>query len=108
MSPSPFEWIQQWYSEQCNGVWEHHAGLTITTLDNPGWMLTVDVRGTALELKALEKDRVLCERSAEERAALPDGHWLDCSIKNGKFVGAGGPLDLAAVIEQFREWANGP
>jgi len=35
----PFEFIQSWYRDQVNGEWEHTSGVTIETLDNPGWMV---------------------------------------------------------------------
>jgi len=31
------KWLQQWYSEHCDGAWEHGFGITIETIDNPGW-----------------------------------------------------------------------
>jgi hypothetical protein len=37
-------WLEQWYQEQCDGDWEHHCGVTIETLDNPGWLVQGDVR----------------------------------------------------------------
>ena len=33
-------WLQQWYSAHCDGEWEHGFGVTIATLDNPGWSVT--------------------------------------------------------------------
>lgn len=29
--------LERWYAAQCNGDWEHTYGITIETLDNPGW-----------------------------------------------------------------------
>lgn len=42
-------WIQDWYEAQCDGDWEHDYGVEINTLDNPGWMVKVDLTGTSLE-----------------------------------------------------------
>jgi hypothetical protein len=28
--------LQTWYTEECNGDWEHQFGVDIGTLDNPG------------------------------------------------------------------------
>jgi hypothetical protein len=33
--------IQDWYKSQCNGEWEHSCGLSIETLDNPGWRVQI-------------------------------------------------------------------
>jgi len=41
-------WLQSWYAGQCNGEWEHTRGVTIESLDNPGWMLVVDLAETHL------------------------------------------------------------
>jgi hypothetical protein len=35
------EQIQGWYAAQCNGDWEHRYGVSIDTLDNPGWSVTL-------------------------------------------------------------------
>ena len=37
------EWLQSWYAAQCNDTWEHDHGITIDTLDNPGWHVRIDV-----------------------------------------------------------------
>lgn len=34
--------IDDWFRRKCNGQWEHHLGISLTTTDNPGWWLTVD------------------------------------------------------------------
>ncbi|MFE2849501.1 Imm53 family immunity protein, partial [Streptomyces scopuliridis] len=31
------DWLQNWYTQQCDGDWEHEWGVKIATLDNPGW-----------------------------------------------------------------------
>ena len=38
--------LEQWFAARCNGDWEHASGVTIETLDNPGWRLWVDLTGT--------------------------------------------------------------
>jgi len=43
------EQIQAWYAAQCNGDWEHQYGISIDTLDNPGWCVTIDLTRTSLE-----------------------------------------------------------
>jgi hypothetical protein len=39
-------WFARSYEAQCNGDWEHGFGASIDTLDNPGWLLKVDLAGT--------------------------------------------------------------
>ncbi|MDQ7778906.1 MAG: Imm53 family immunity protein, partial [Planctomycetota bacterium] len=43
--------LQKWFAGHCNGDWEHGAGITITTLDNPGWGVDISLEGTELENK---------------------------------------------------------
>jgi len=35
------EQVEDWYSSQCNGDWEHQYGISIDTLDNPGWSRSI-------------------------------------------------------------------
>ncbi|WP_425518070.1 Imm53 family immunity protein [Polymorphospora rubra] len=41
--------LQSWYREQCDEEWEHEYGVRITTLDNPGWLVEIDLIGTEME-----------------------------------------------------------
>lgn len=38
-------WVEDWYKEHCDGVWEHDYGITIGTLDNPGGMSELILMG---------------------------------------------------------------
>ena len=63
--------VSRWYSEQCDGEWEHGAGIRIGTLDNPGWMLKVNLRSTPAEhadFKAVNIDH-------------GESDWLSCLKK---------------------------
>ncbi|WP_223653945.1 Imm53 family immunity protein [Hymenobacter psoromatis] len=41
--------LQDWYEINYNGDWEHNSGLSLTTLDNPGWHLILSLQDTTLE-----------------------------------------------------------
>ena len=41
--------IDQWHKSNCNGDWEHSYGVTIETLDNPGWWVKIDLAETPQE-----------------------------------------------------------
>ncbi len=41
--------LQRWYLGQCDGEWEHGYGVSIDTIDNPGWRLRVELADTALQ-----------------------------------------------------------
>lgn len=40
--------LQDWYKINCDGDWEHSYGISINTLDNPGWTVRIDLQDTAL------------------------------------------------------------
>jgi hypothetical protein len=37
------ERMEEWFANQLNGDWEHQGDISITTLDNPGWLIEVDL-----------------------------------------------------------------
>ena len=86
--------LQDWYLNQCNEEWEHHYGVLIDTLDNPGWRLTVNLMGTRFEGLDFSP---MARKSSET-------NWVDCSIREGSFVGFGGPMKLTELISIFLDW----
>ena len=90
--------VQTWFSSQCDGEWEHSFGIQIETLDNPRWLVTIDLQGSGLPTE----DASIVSDMEDERA------WLDCQISEGTFRGAGGPHMLAAILETFWRWAVTP
>jgi len=40
------EKLQNWYIQQIDGDWKHTYGIKIDTLDNPVWLLEVDLAET--------------------------------------------------------------
>lgn len=63
--------LQDWYASNCDGDWEHGLGVTIETIDNPGWSLTVDLASTTLEGKPFTTIGV---RDSDES-------WMECSVQ---------------------------
>src|SRR5690242_17681121 len=92
-----FERLQAWYLDQCDGEWEHTNGVQITTLDDPGWGLEIDLVGTELENKPFEKLRV-------RRTEIDN--WYMCGVERGKFKSYCGPMNLTEVIVEFLNWAT--
>lgn len=88
--------LQQWYHSQCNEDWEHQFGITIDTLDNPGWTVTIDLKGTDLEGRSFQTIETL----------ESEGDWLKCSVTDLKFEGFGGPNQLEQILRVFLKWAN--
>jgi hypothetical protein len=100
MNASGLEWLQQWYRAHCNEDWEHQHGISVETLDNPGWHLTVSLVGTDLQwrefkelkIKRTDEDWVLCRILGKPDAPTFDAH--------------GGALNLTEMIEVFRRWVQ--
>jgi hypothetical protein len=88
--------LSEWYVEQCDGEWEHGAGISITTIDNPGWRLKINLRETAWQDAIFEK------------IALDKGEsdWLQCFMKDGEFIGVGDPSKLGAILKSFLKFVG--
>ena len=86
--------LENWYSARCNGDWEHQYGVTIGTLDNPGWSLEIDLRGTPAESRTL--DRVKIERTEHD--------WVHYWVEKKQFRAYAGPRNLTEAIEIFCRW----
>jgi hypothetical protein len=93
---SDWEWLQDWYATRCDGSWEHEFGVSIDTLDNPGWRLTVDLLGSPLIGHTV--DRTLTERTPDD--------WCSWEVSGNKFVAHGGPKTLSDLVRLFRQWAE--
>jgi Immunity protein 53 len=91
MRPSALE---NWYSRQCNGEWEHSWGVKITTLDNPGWSVTIDLRDTRKQNSAL--DWVKIQRSEDD--------WIFYKVVDNRFEIKCGPKNLSEAVELFVDW----
>jgi hypothetical protein len=67
---SIIQWLQDWTKSQIDGDWEHELGISISMLDNPGWILRADVSnyGDFLkETKPLGRDN--------------DVDWIDFEVR---------------------------
>lgn len=88
--------LETWYRAQCNGYWEHAYGMTIETLDTPGWLVTIDLAETPLEDRSMEPLR-------QENS---DKDWLVCTVERKRFRGQGDSAKLTAILEVFRHWVS--
>jgi Immunity protein 53 len=93
---SPLRALEVWYARSCDGDWEHSFGVTIETLDNPGWAVRIDLAETALAGRSFEAVRI-------DRA--PDD-WLHCAVEADVFKGYGGPGNLHEILDAFARWAQ--
>lgn len=91
MNDVNFLWLQKWYSDNCNGDWEHSFGINIVTLDNFGWEFVVDLEGTEMEGKTFQNLEII--KSPTD--------WLQCGIKSKQFVCKCSSKNLSKICRYF-------
>lgn len=89
--------LQSWYLGHCDGEWEHQRNVRISTIDNPGWSVSINLNGTPLLGKPFS------EVSQDGGVELD---WLRCFVRNDLFEGRGGPERLADILAVFLTWAE--
>ena len=87
--------LQRWYLDQCDGEWEHSFGVAIDTLDNPGWIVKVDLTDTRLTGQP-------CERNVVHRS---EDDWVASWREGAQWQAACGPLNLEEALQRFLTWA---
>jgi len=88
--------LTAWYHQQCDGDWEHTYGITIETLDNPGWRVKIDLAYTELADQPFQiVDRL-----------EPELDWIRCWVSDQTFHAAGGPEQLEEILRIFLDWSN--
>jgi hypothetical protein len=95
--PDPLAWLQAWYAAQCDGDWEHEYGVSMETLDNPGWFLRLDLQETDVDGLTFYKQEI--HRSKND--------WFIAQVVDDRFEVACGPLNLGEAIHRFRLWVTG-
>jgi hypothetical protein len=90
------KWLENWYSENCDGDWEHGYGVKIDTLDNPGWAIDIHLDGTLLEGKDFQIIKI--DRT--------DMDWVYCNVSDKIFKGRGGVRNLEELLVIFQEWST--
>lgn len=93
---SAFRFVQDWYSAQCDEEWEHAYGVTIKTLDNPGWIFEIDIVDTDVDGRRLTK--VLIEPGP--------GQWIWAWCDGRKYSSACDPLSLEEAFGRFRAFVE--
>lgn len=89
-------WLENWYLSQCDGDWEHDYGIRISTLDNPGWSVSINILDTSIKGKPFED--LSTDRSEND--------WVHCRLRNEVFEGFGGPKNLEEIIKTFKDWVE--
>ena len=86
------QWLEKWYSQNCDGQWEHLYGIKIETMDNPGWHVTIDLNETPYSNLQMR----------EFRQEKGEDDWIVCILSGGIFRGFGDCLKLNAIIQVFK------
>ena len=88
--------LQEWFATACDGDWEHGSGFTLESLDNPGWMLKVDLN--ELDIDVADMDL------SEERGGTD---WLAVRVVAGRLRVVCGPRDLREALDRFLDLVAG-
>jgi hypothetical protein len=73
-------------------------GVSIGTLDNPGWSVSINLKNTSLEEKPFTEINLIEDET----------EWISCRVKDGNFEGHGGPLMLEEILTIFLAWTEEP
>lgn len=87
------EWIQNWFKDNCDGEWEKSEVIQITTIENPGWEVEVDISNTSIANTTI--NWILNENNKHD--------WYGVKIENQKFTAAGDPGKLIFLLGLFKE-----
>ncbi len=88
--------VAEWYQSNATVFSSNAEAVKINTLDNPGWLVKVDLAGTELENLQLENFEV-------DRG---DSDWCQSFLRDHVFVGAGDPSRLQEILGRFLEFAS--
>jgi hypothetical protein len=89
--------LSDWYVGQCDGDWEHGYGIKISTIDNPGFAVDIDLRETNLE--SVPYPEKTDSYDTEDR-------WMICRRTEVRFEGRCAPSRLEDVIAEFLHWTE--
>lgn len=97
-----FQYLADWYEQQCNGSWEQKHGVSLQSLDNPGWLLKIDLQGTTLEHTPFQPVRVGVAETGQPEEAV----WMSCRVHKGQFMAACSPDMLSHALDTFQLWSS--
>jgi hypothetical protein len=89
-------WLEKWYQSNCDTNWEHLYGIKISTLDNPGWMVNINLTDTPLIGKVFENVHI----------DNGDDDWITCRVINDIYEGFGDSFKFEKILRIFKEWVD--
>ncbi len=66
------------------------------TESNPGWIVEIDIMETVQKNKKFPS--VTIDNSEED--------WMNCSVEQGKYIGAGDNTKLSEILKTFQKWCE--
>lgn len=84
----PLGWLAAWFRSQCDGAWEHTAGITIETTDNPGWWVRIST--------TIPRPEEFFDESDPQT-----GTWLTVYWEDGVLHGACSPTELCKLLSRM-------
>ncbi|MEM9781709.1 MAG: Imm53 family immunity protein [Pseudomonadota bacterium] len=96
--------LQAWYLTQSDGGWQHQCGVTIETLDNPGWHVEIDLTGT----DPADRPFVVIAHGipGHDHDHDDDDDRYIARRAHGQIVISCGPLLLSRAVGIFLDWAD--
>ncbi|MCZ8158682.1 MAG: Imm53 family immunity protein [Rhizobiaceae bacterium] len=88
--------LNRWFLSQCDQDWEHGDGIELRTLDNPGWLLRIDIGGTELEKAKLSEVLEVGDNFLYIKRELHNGKM--------KIVGSCCAIRLDEMLEKILNW----
>ncbi len=88
------KWLLKWLESQYKGSWQGQSVVSLGTLDNPGWILKINIDQTMQQNQAFSE--IIIDRT--------DCDWVQCLVRDGGFLGAGGGYNLPEIVQIFRNW----
>ena len=88
----------RWYERQSVNDWQEDKGIAISSLDNPGWSLKIDLKDTDLQ----------DEKFSSVDIKRSDRDWVVARRNDLKFEAFGGPGNLHEMISTFIAWTQQP
>jgi len=89
---STIAWLQQWYIAQCDDEWEHEYGIKIETMDNPGWLIKIDLKYTNMEDVRI--------KTSTTNSSHDD--WYTIEIVDSVFTGLSSFNNLEILLKKFK------
>jgi hypothetical protein len=93
---STLEWLEKWYQSNCDSAWEHVYGIKIETIDNPGWLIEINLADTSLEGKVFND--IIIDNGEND--------WITCRVDKNIYEGFGDPFKFEKILKVFKEWVE--